>query len=126
MAAIHQPGGIHALLDFTGINIALFHQIAADGFAQDQRIGTGKHIICQLIKVRVLERPDAVADHIDRLVGHKGAERIFEVGQAVEIDIVRSAYLDDRVVVFQELGEAVEFRGDAKITQAAFASDFRQ
>ena len=83
---IDQPGGINPLLHFAGVDLAALHQVQAHRLAQDQRIAVTKHVVRQLVELRILERPYAMADHKQRFFGHKGTERMLELWHAVQID----------------------------------------
>ena len=95
---IDQPGSINAMFNFCGSDIAAFHQIKADRFAQDQRVTVTKDIVRQLVKLLILERANAVTNHKQRLFRHKRAKCMFKLWHAVEIDKKRSADLNNGVV----------------------------
>ena len=95
---IHQPSGIHAVLNFRRVNLAALHHVKADRLTQDQGIAVAKHIVRQLVKLRILERPDAVADHKQRLFRHERTKRMLKLRHAVEIDEERTAHLNDGVI----------------------------
>ena len=95
---IDQPRGIDAMFNFCSGDIAAFHQIKADRFAQDQRVTVTKNIVRQLVKLLILERANAVTNHKQRLFRHKRAKCMFKLWYAVEIDKKRSADLDNGVV----------------------------
>ncbi|MNC21710.1 hypothetical protein D3C75_696940 [compost metagenome] len=80
---VHKPRGIHALLDFAAVDIALVHQFKADGFTQNQRLHIAEDITRQMIKLRVLEWPHAVPNHVNRLFRHKTAQRMLELRNTV-------------------------------------------
>ena len=107
------------MLHFGGVDVAALHQIKAHGLAQDQRVAVAKHVVRQLVKLRVLERPDAVANHKQRLFRHKGAERVFELRHAVEVDEERSAYLNNGVVAGQQANEVGKALGNRDVAQPA-------
>ena len=95
---IDQPRGIDAMFHFCGSDIAAFHQIKTDRFAQDQRVTVTKNVVRQLVKLLILEGTDAVTNHKQRLFRHKRAKRMFKLRHAVEIDKKRSADLNNGVV----------------------------
>ena len=95
---IDQPRGIDAMFNFCSGDIAAFHQIKADRFAQDQRIAVTKNVVRQLVKLLILEGADAVTNHKQRLFRHKCAKRVFKLRHAIEIDKKRSADLNNGVV----------------------------
>ena len=95
---IDQPRGIDAMFHFCGSDIAAFHQIKADRFAQDQRVAVTKNVVRQLVKLLILEGADAVTNHKQRLFRHESAKRVFKLRHAVEIDKKRSADLNNGVV----------------------------
>jgi len=85
-----------------------------------------EHVVRQLVKLRVLERPNAVADHVERLFRHKGAESMLELWHAVEIDKERAANLDNGVVARQQANKVGEALGDGDVAQLAAVGDSRE
>ena len=95
---IDQPRGIDAIFHFCGSDIAAFHQIKADRFAQDQRVAMTKDIVRQLVKLLILEGTNTVTNHKQRLFRHESAKCMFKLRHAIEIDKKRSADLNNGVV----------------------------
>ena len=54
------------------------HLLTADGFTQNQRVSTVKDVVCQTVEVRVIERANAVTNHVDWLIGYKNTQRVSE------------------------------------------------
>ena len=78
-----------------------------------------EHVVCKLVKLRILEWPDAVANHKQRLFRHKGAERMLKLRHAVEIDEERTADLDNGVVAGQQTDKIGKALRDSNIAQLA-------
>ncbi len=116
---IHQPGGVHTVLHFGGVDFAALHHVEADRFTQDQRVAVAEDIVRQLVKLRILERPDAVADHKQRLFRHKGAKRMFKLRHAVQVDEERAAHLNNGVIAGQQTHEIGKALRDGDVAQLA-------
>ena len=120
-ARAHQKGGVDARRNFTRGDAIFFHQVEADRLAQHQAVDAVKNKVRQRVDARVLKRADRVADQIDRLFRHQGAERMVKLRHAVKIDEERAADLDNGVVLLQAVGESLQMRRYAKgFKQAAF------
>ncbi len=121
-ARTHQKGGVDARRDFPRGDAIFFHQVEADRLAQHQAIDAVKNKVSQRVDAWILKRADRVADQIDRLFRHQGAERMVELRHAVKIDEERAADLNNRVVPLQAVGEGLQVRRNGKgFKRAAFA-----
>ena len=76
-------------------------------------------IVCQLVKLRILERPDAVTNHKQRFFRHECAECVLKLRHTVKIDEERSADLNNGVVARQQSNEIREALSNGDVTQLA-------
>ena len=116
---IYQPGGVYAVLHFGGVDFATLHHVEADRFTQDQRVTVAEDIVRQLVELRILERPDAVANHKQRFFRHKGAERMLKLRHAVQVDEERAAHLNNSVIAGQQTHEIGKALRDGDVAQLA-------
>ena len=107
------------MLNFRRVNLAALHHVKADRLAQDQGIAVAKHIVRQLVKLRILERPDAVADHKQRLFRHERTKRMLKLRHAVEIDEERTADLNNGVIAGEQTDKIRKALGNGDIAQLA-------
>ena len=76
-------------------------------------------VVCELVKLRILEWPDAVANHKQRLFRHEGTKRMLKLRHAVEIDEERTADLNNGVIAGQQTNKVGKALRDRDVAQLA-------
>ena len=76
-----------------------------------------KDVISQLIKLRILERSNAVTNHIQRFFGHKRTQGMFELRDAIKVDKKGAADVDNRVLTCQQADKIGKALGNGNVAQ---------